>query len=181
MPEDGKLLDSILSSFCCEKDPEIEDFLKNKAVEFEKLNKSRTYIVFDEERLLNGEPIILGYFSLSLKVLILPEDMSITSRKNIDGYRGKINGNPIREIPCYLIGQLAKNSSIDNSFQGQILVDNALAVINSAVNSVGGRYVLIECQPIEKLLSFYGNNFFTEFANISLKDKPMIQMIRKIC
>lgn len=37
--------------FCCDKDDDITDFTKNKAIEFEKRDRSRTYIYFDEEYL----------------------------------------------------------------------------------------------------------------------------------
>lgn len=39
----------LISIFVCEKDPDIESFLKNKAILFEKIGKSRTFLVFDEE------------------------------------------------------------------------------------------------------------------------------------
>lgn len=49
-----------------------------------------------------------------MKVLVILENLSVRSRKEIDGYRGKIHGTPIREVPCFLIGQLAKNSDVQN-------------------------------------------------------------------
>lgn len=175
------MLRQTLSSFYCAQDVDIENFLKERSVEFEKLGKSRTYIICDEERLINGEIVIIAYFSLSLKVLILPEDFSVRARKEYDGYRGKIHGSLIREIPCYLIGQLARNSSVDkSSISGSHLIDAALSVIKSAVAAVGGRYVLVECHPADNLLNFYTNNGFYEFARIPLDDLPMVQMIRKI-
>lgn len=42
--EDRVLLNKILSSFSCDKDLDIEFFLKNKAVDFETISKSRTYL-----------------------------------------------------------------------------------------------------------------------------------------
>ena len=49
LKEDKAALDGILSSFSCKRDQDIEDFLKNKAVEFERLSKARTYLVCDEK------------------------------------------------------------------------------------------------------------------------------------
>lgn len=40
---EDKVLTELLSSFSCAKDADIESFLHNKAVNFEKLSKSRTY------------------------------------------------------------------------------------------------------------------------------------------
>ena len=44
----------LLSSFSCVKDPDIEHFLRSRAVEFERLSKSRTYLIFDEDELKTG-------------------------------------------------------------------------------------------------------------------------------
>lgn len=49
--EDNDLLTQILSSFSCEKDEDIEYFLHKRAVEFEKLDKARTYLICDEEQI----------------------------------------------------------------------------------------------------------------------------------
>lgn len=99
MGEDSEVLNRYLSSFFCEKDADIESFLRTRAAAFEKLSKSRTYLVLDEEKLADGKFIILGYFTLALKVLIIPVDKSIRSRQQLDGFSGKIYGEPIREIP----------------------------------------------------------------------------------
>lgn len=74
------MLQSYLSSFCCEKDADIESFLRTRAVSFEKLSKSRTYLILDEDQLDQGEFVILGYFTLALKVLIIPVEKSINMR-----------------------------------------------------------------------------------------------------
>ncbi len=43
--EDERLLRQILSSFSCNKDEDIENFLHSRAVEFESLSKARTYLI----------------------------------------------------------------------------------------------------------------------------------------
>lgn len=181
LEEDKGLIQSILSSFVCEKDADIELFLHNKSVEFERIAKSRTYLLCDEEKMEDGEILILGYFALSLKVLILPEKMSVRERKEIDGYRGKIHGLPIREVPCFLIGQLAKNMNVDMpEVTGKMLLDKACAVIYSAMLSVGGRYIMVECRDNENLLKFYRENGFVEFLREAEGDKTMVQMLRRV-
>ena len=49
----------LISIFVCHKDLDIENFLKEKAILFEKLGKSRTYLIFDEE---DDDFKILAYF-----------------------------------------------------------------------------------------------------------------------
>ena len=62
----------MLLSFRCTNDDDIQDFLHHKAMEFEKIAKSRTYLIIDQEQL--EEPyitldkvIVYGYISLQLK------------------------------------------------------------------------------------------------------------------
>ena len=41
-------IQEVISTFICSKDKDIENFLKEKAIEFEKVSKSRTYFIVDE-------------------------------------------------------------------------------------------------------------------------------------
>ena len=174
----------LLNGFRCKKDEDIELFLQNKAIEFERLSKSRTYLVCDVNDLENksiDELIIYGYISLALKVLTVPENTSNRVRKKIDGLSAKSHGKVITDFPCYLIGQLSKNSDIEgNTLSGKELIDFAYSVIAAAMNAVGGRYVMIECKNIKKLTEFYKNNDFHEIATIPDENYAMVQMIRKV-
>ena len=42
----------LISIFNCENDKDIESFIKERAILFEKLGKSRTYLIFDEDEYL---------------------------------------------------------------------------------------------------------------------------------
>lgn len=107
---EDKVLTELLSSFSCAKDADIESFLHNKAVNFEKLSKSRTYLIMDEDDLTEGKehPAIYGYVALALKILSVPDNASNRLRKELDGLSAKIHGQQISDFPCYLIGQLLK-------------------------------------------------------------------------
>ena len=171
-----------MSSFFCEKDPDIEFFLKEKSIIYEKIHKSSTYIVVDESLALNGKLSILGYFSLALQALNVPEKISINRRKILDGLSGKKKGSAIENFPCYLIGQLARCTGVSkDDLSGKYLLDKALSYIALAQESVGGRIVLVECKPDEKVIGFYVSYGFDEFTRIQDKDgKPMVQMIMVI-
>lgn len=182
--EDIQDLTDLLSSFSCDKDKDIERFLHNRAIEFEHLNKGRTYLLCDNENFYEkGQFVILGYFTIALKVLDLPDELSNRKRKDLDGLSAKLHGDVIRSIPCYLIGQLAKNSNIPKkqAVKGSELIDCALAVIQSAETLVGGRYVMIECHNIPELLRLYTENGFEKFAEKPYEDEPMVQMVRMLC
>ena len=49
----------------------------------------------------------------------------------------------------------------------------------SAVEAVGGRYILIECRDDEKLVQFYLDNDFEVLSRIPDEDKKMVQMLRR--
>ena len=71
-----------MSSFICTDNTDIANFLHEKAIKYEQLGKARTYLFFDEEKLERGLFVIVGYFSLALKTLILTEScMDILSEK----------------------------------------------------------------------------------------------------
>ncbi len=173
-----------LSSFSCTDDEDIESFLHNRAVEFEKLSKSRTYLICDEEQMEYNSidhVTIYGYVSVALKILTIPEDTSNRMRKELDGFSAKLHGEPVHDIPCYLIGQLSRNSHVPKAaLSGADLIRFACDVIAMSVEAVGGRYIMIECRDREKLLQFYQQNSFKEIARIPDKNIPMVQMIRKI-
>ncbi len=184
--KEGTELSGLLSSFSCKQDEDIEEFLHNRAVEFENLSKSRTYLICDQEQLENTEqdeePLkIYGYISVALKILSVPETASNRVRKELDGFSAKIHGERIGDFPCYLIGQLSRASNVPkDSLSGKQLIGFACDVIAAAVEAVGGRYMMIECRDNDKLVRFYEQNLFHEIARIPDKEQSMVQMIRKI-
>ena len=179
--EGSSQLKAWLSSFSCQKDKDIEDFLRDRAIMFETIHKSRTYFILDEALLrAEGRIQILGFFTVSLKVLDIPEVTSKRKRLAFDGFSSKLHGEPIKSIPCYLIGQLAKNSAAENAVDGDVLLNGAISVIKSAMEDVGGRFVLIECRDHPRLRKFYTDNGFEEFETIPYENTPMVQMIRPL-
>ncbi len=184
--EDKVLLEQILSSFSCVQDEDIENFLHKRAVPFEELSKSRTYLICDQEQMESNvfsleQLQIYGYISLALKVLSVPDNVSNNRRKDIDGLSAKIHGEVINDFTCYLIGQLSKNSNVtDNVLSGNELLQIAFSIIADAVELVGGRYMMIECHNNEKLINFYSRNGFEKLSCVSDDNIEMVQMIRKI-
>lgn len=180
------MLIQLLSSFSCEQDRDIERFLRSRAVEFERLSKSRTYLICDEEQLADTEDkkdalIIYGYISLALKILSVPDTVSNRVRKELDGFHAKLHGQQIQEFPCYLIGQLSRSSNVPkDAVSGKQLIGFACDVAAAAVDAVGGRYIMAECRNEEKLIRFYERNHFREIARVSDKDQTMVQLIRRL-
>ena len=182
---DDSLLENVLSTFLCREDADIQWFLHTKAVEFERLAKSRTYLIVDQDQLQErgmslNRLTIYGYISLAIKVLTVLEETSNRTRQKIDGLSAKARGKPLSHFSCYLIGQLARNSCVSKtSISGVELLNFAYDIIASAVEAVGGRYILIECHDNEKLVQFYLDNDFEVLSRIPDEDKKMVQMLRR--
>lgn len=150
----------VISSFKCFRDNDIESFFYSKAVLFNKKGKSKTHLILNQEALEEGRIEILAYFSLAIHLLRIPESASATQIRRLDGLYSRVGGEPISEIPSYLIGQLAKNDTYASSISGSLVLEYALFIISAAEENVGGRIVHVECRDIPQVIQFYESNGF---------------------
>ncbi len=162
------------SLFYCEQDEDITNFIRNKAIEFEKRDKSRTYIYYNEREVIeNGFLRIVGYFSLALKTIKIPiiESMSNNLRKRL----GNISDRD-KNVVAYLIGQIGRDSTYNSDIlDGNSMLKDCYNLIASVREIIGGRLILIECKPEEKLCKFYEDR---GYINITEKENGLKQYIR---
>jgi len=161
-----------ISAFSC-KDKDVELFLKNKAFDFEKRSKSRTYLVLDSAKYEDGEIVILAYFTLSLKSLEFRDTLSKYKVKDIDGFSKEVKG-----VAIALIGQFGKDEIKAKAIPGKMFFNLCMEVLYDVHTLIGGRYVLIECLDFEKVVNFYRDNNF-ELLQLD-KDDNYLQMVRKL-
>lgn len=127
--------------------------MKEKAIKFEKLGKSRTYFIFNEDE---DEFKILAYYTLAIQVLKVPEEfLSGHKTKNLDGFSSKIRGEKITEFPVILIGQIGKNDLYRELISGAELVEYCLATVFKGQKVLGGRIIMLECKDIPYLIKLY--------------------------
>jgi hypothetical protein len=124
----------VLSLFFCTKNSDVETFLRDKAITFEKASRARTYLILDEEALTDGKIAIIAYFTVSMKALNLREGISKNVRKHLDGLGNKQGSTFV----VYLIGQLGKNDTYRSEIDGKELITRAIATIKEAYEIVGG-------------------------------------------
>ena len=151
--------------FSC-KDGDVEAFLKQKAFDFERRDKSRTFLIVDGDDLL-------GYFTLSLKSLPFNESVSKSVIKDIDGY-----SKNVQAVGIVIIGQFGKDSVLAKDVDGGFLLDICMETVYKAKRIVGGRCVMLECQKKEKVVAFYERNGFGVLQ--SDERYQYLQMIRKL-
>ena len=158
MPGAISAFDKGISNFLCAKNEELAYFLKNSAIEFEKLDKSRTYLLVDEED--EQDIPVLGYFSIAVHSIEIPETMESKKIRLLDGYSAKNHNKTVASVPAYLIGQLAKNDLYAEDVDGDELLNAAINIVEKARLIAGGRLIVIDCKPIQKLHDFYERNGF---------------------
>ncbi|AMW98466.1 GNAT family acetyltransferase [Rummeliibacillus stabekisii] len=179
----------ILLSFCSRpcSDPEkindVEYFLHSKAIEFEKMDISRTYLVFSTYKDI---PVLVGYYSLSNKPLVISKKnfakFPNSLKRKLMGFGHKTDSDNY-EIKGYLLGQIgksfAKNALATNSVNGADLLKMATDSMMNAYRATGGRIFYLECEDEAKLKSFYTSQGFREIEHYKSQNDLCI-FIRKI-
>lgn len=125
---------------------------------------------------------IAGYFSLSIKPIIIKSDnLSNRSLNKILRMSDFDEENKTVNPAAYLIAQLGKNDSAD------INIDDIFDIIDIVVNKIqkscGGVVEFLESENEEKLISMYQNKGFKSFnirRSRSGEDRKLIQMYRLI-
>ena len=171
----------LLSGFSCPKNPDVERFLKNSAIEFTKRNQSVTYLVFSKD---NGE--MLGYFTLALKPLtIRGETVSKTTKRKLLRVSELDENSDTYTMSAYLIAQLGKNytGGRDKEITGDALIELAWIMIEKAQYMFGGMVTFLEAEKEEKLLTFYCCNRFLQFDTRQTKlntdeSHELVQLLR---
>lgn len=132
-------LDAFLNSFSCSRDSDLEIFLRTKAVTFEKMDRSRTYLFINEYQ-------IAGYVSLSTTVLDLSRCTEISNK--LIRKLHLMNG----VTTAFLIGQLGKADHIEDKL-GVKMIDFAKSLFDQTRSISGGRIICVDCK--EQLVHYY--------------------------
>ena len=172
---DEEQAQKLISIFVCQKDSDIENFLKEKAILFEKLGKSRTFFIFDED---DDEFKILAYFTLALQVLKVSDDL-LSGRKTkiFDGFSSKYKGEKIMEFPAILIGQFGKNDLYRDSINGHEIMQYCLSTLLIGQTQLGGRIILLECKNIPYLIELYCDFGFSLIEK-DYEEGELLQMVK---
>lgn len=175
-----------LSHFSCPMNPDIENFLKYKAITFSQQALAKTSLVYTSYK---NEFVLIAYFTIASKVFLIKKNK--IARKTWD--RLKKFGSYIAEtqalcISAPLIAQLGKNftNEYNKLITGDELLSLALDSVHLAQNIIGGKIVYLECEDKPRLIEFYNRNNFYEFDRRALdKDETddidgsqLVQMLR---
>ena len=174
-------LRQLFSEFSCERNQDVEEFLKRQAIDFTNKNQSVTYLVFATD-----DAQLLGYFALTIKpITVSGEPFSNTVRKKLSRVSTLNEEEHTYSLAAYLIAQLGKNyaDGANERITGADLLGLAVNQIELLQYQAGGMVIFLEANNEDKLISFYGNNRFQPFdrRTAEKKDKEpheLMQLLR---
>ncbi|MCM1267839.1 MAG: GNAT family acetyltransferase [Bacteroidales bacterium] len=176
-------LQRLLSDFSSPLNSEVEDFIRNKSIEFAKKKLSITYLVIRKTD--NRERILVGIFTLAHKALeVTNSNISNTARRKLSRYAKLDEETDRYNVSAFLIAQFGKNSAILEEWEisGNELMDLTFEILKHVQHYVGGGVVYLDCENIDKVLGFYESDYnrFKRFGerNAESEGKKYLQLLR---
>lgn len=179
-------IQSVLSNFSCPRNPDVENFLKNKAIEFSKHRWPQTHLVFT---LYKGKNVLIGYYALAINNIVIDQNaLSKNMRKRLKEFTSFGSNTKDYLIPMPLIAQLGKNftNGYNELITGDELLKKALDQVRKIQTISSGQFTYLECENIQALLDFYSRNGFMKSGERMLdrdetdvlKGSRLIQMVK---
>lgn len=165
---------ALLHTFTCRRNRELESFLREKAITHEKSHMSRTYLAID--RYGCSDSSVIAYISLAVHTMDIENISSSTMKKKLHGLYYPPANKEYKPIPCYLIGQLAKDDLHVGSMNGDELIYIALGLIDVAQSVVGGRFIKLDCMDEPRLIELYERHGFRRVQRA--EESGLVEMVR---
>ena len=138
-----------LASFSVRRNTDVQRFIRENAIPYQKNHNSRAYLLVDDSYNLKG------YFTLSLACMRIPEGISNSLKRKMRGF----GRNSASTVPCFLLGQLAREDSTPKGmFSFADIVDMVTGYALHVQEYVGGRFISLDCT--DELVSLYESNGF---------------------
>jgi len=171
---------AILSAFSCPS-PEVQDFIRTKAIAYSLHDLSQTYLVFtiDEEI-----PILAAYFTLVHKLITIPSrKLNIITKLHLSKYALYARDCRSFLIPAPFIAYISKNHTnrYCDLITGTKLLDCALKEASRMQRFLDDSFVIAECNNLPNLYTFYSRNGFVVFDRKKHdKTDTFVKMIKYI-
>ncbi|MBR0250956.1 MAG: hypothetical protein IJQ77_07720 [Synergistaceae bacterium] len=151
-----------LKTFSSPVNPAIENFVRNRAIDFARKKVAVTYLAID---LNDGQ--ILGCFALTHKAVSIPgAGLSSSSRRKLERFARLDRAAGDYMASAFLIAQFGKNFGVDDGrrIAGSQLMDIVNDVLVNIQRQIGGGIIYLDCEDNEKLQQFYINEKFHRFG-----------------
>ncbi|WP_404397940.1 hypothetical protein [Mammaliicoccus sciuri] len=162
---------------------DVENFLKTKAILFDKQGWSRTHLVISTYK---EKPVLVGYFTINNKPLVFTKRMlsncSNTLKKHLNQKGEKQPNSENLVILGFLIAQIGKNYSREaistRSINGTDLLTLAYDMIADVQKISGGSYIWIEYEDVERLRMFYRRFGFKEISDYESENNLKMAVLK---
>jgi hypothetical protein len=146
-----ELLDQMIEEFSCVRDKDVESFLKNAAVKYDREGYGRTNTYVDYE---NDDPVIVAFFTVAITATSFLEVSKSRKRKMLHSKPGRDSHDYFGGI---LIGQVGRADGFDSDVvNGQEMLSDAEVIIEMGREYIGGKIVYLDCK--ELLIPLYQSN-----------------------
>lgn len=142
---DETKLKKAFEKFSCQRELDLENFLRYKAITYDKTNYGKTYLIIDSDKLRDeSEFCVVAYFTIAQKSL----DVSAISKKKKRKVLGEYPGRDgLGSVPTYLIGQLGRcDDYTSEDLSGEQILNECYHSISIAAQIVGGNIIVLECR-----------------------------------
>lgn len=139
----------LLSNFFCSINPDIQYFIREKAIPFEDSNKARTYLILGFEG--TGNHFIIAYYSLSQKSFLF-EGVSNNAKKKLVGHEEFKR----KDHSAILIGQIGRNDNAPYRIEGAQIFKNIFETIYESNRIIAGaKFIYLDAVNDPKLIKKY--------------------------
>lgn len=169
-------INNAFQKFSCHREEDLENFLVNKAITYEKADIGKTYLCIEEEGLQAGKFKIMAYFTIAQRSVDITEISSKKRKKMLGSFPGRDN---LKSISAFLIGQLGRNDEYSNDdLSGQQLLNECYHAISLAAKIVGGKLLVLECRE-HMYEKFYEKQGFKKLYD-KLNEEDLYTLYKRI-
>lgn len=176
-------LQRLLSDFSSPLNKEVEDFVRNKSIDFAQKKLPVTYLVI--RKTSDGRIVLAGIFTLAHKAVeVTNTNISKTARRKLSRYAKLEEETDKYHVSAFLIAQFGKNSAVSDEWKisGNELMDLTFEILKHVQYYVGGGVVYLDCEDVDQVLAFYQSDYngFKRFGErVSQREgKRYLQLLR---
>jgi hypothetical protein len=153
-----ELLEKQLGEFRCSRDGDIEKFIHEKAIEWERLGMSRTFLYREGA---GKDTRLVAYITLAITSVDYAGVSRNRRKKMLHRKPGRDSQN---NFPGLLIAQLARDDRFGSSvIDGTKMIADAEDLIEIGRETLGGMLIYLDCK--KHLVQFYQRNGYELIAS----------------
>lgn len=169
-------INNAFPKFSCHREEDLENFLVNKAITYEKADIGKTYLCAEKEGLQAGNFKIMAYFTIAQRSVDITEISSKKRKKMLGSFPGRDN---LKSISAFLIGQLGRSDEYNNDdLSGQQILNECYHAISLAAKIVGGKLLVLECRE-HMYEKFYEKQGFKKLYD-KLNDEDLYTLYKRM-